>query len=63
MKTKNETALAIEVSYGDDGSDYLDVKCSGSPNQVLGFIARMRNTIGKIESDVLTGINRPKEGA
>jgi hypothetical protein len=52
--------LSIIIGVGDDDSDTLAVNISGSPNQVLGFIARARHELDKNEKIILANIDKPK---
>lgn len=56
MKSK----LSIVIGVGEDDSDKLAVDISGSPNQVLGFIARARHELDKNEKIILANIDKPK---
>ena len=50
--------LKIEITAKEDGADGLKMDVSGSPNQVLGFIARARFELSKIENSVIETIKK-----
>lgn len=50
--------LKIEITAKEDGADCLKVDVSGSPNQVLVFIARARFELSKIESSVIETLKK-----
>lgn len=52
--------LMIFIGIGEGDSDALRVDCKGTPNQVLGFIARARFELDKIERQIHADLTRPK---
>ncbi len=50
--------LKIEIVLTEKHSDNLIIEATGSPNQMLGFIARMRFEIDKLEKHILIGLTK-----
>ena len=56
-----KSILSIIIGNADGESDTMSIEISGTPNQVLGFIARARHELDKNEKGVLADIDKPKE--